>query len=88
MVLSCNKYEKQEIDWFNMIVSQDPTVLSVIVTAKDMIEKCLNCKSISVWCWSTADFVRFLDSNYSDETKRKISENDWRVESGENCDKK
>ena len=63
MALSCNKYEKQTIEWLNMIVSQDPTILSVIVTAKDMIKKCLCCEQLKEWCSSTANFVRLLDGN-------------------------
>ena len=92
MAHSCNKYEKQELEWYTLIVSQDPTILSVIVRAKDMIEKCLNCKSISIWCWSTAEFVRFLDKNndlnYDTKTKRDISESDWWVDTGKKQDQK
>jgi hypothetical protein len=62
MGLSCNKYEKQVIEWLNMIVSQDPTVLSVIVKSKDMIAKCIRCPHLQEWCESTAEFVRFLDT--------------------------
>jgi hypothetical protein len=59
----CDKYDLQEIEWFNMLIHKDVDVLSVIVRSKDLISTCLKCKHINDWCADTAEYIRALDRN-------------------------
>jgi hypothetical protein len=66
----CHKYEIQMVEEYVLVVSKDPTVLTVTVTAKDQIQKCLSCEQLNIGCSDAGNFVRLLDGNLKyNETK-------------------
>lgn len=57
----CSKYDKETVDGLNMLFRKDTQ--EVIVTVRELIRKCLNCKFFIDKCDQSNSLISFLWKN-------------------------
>jgi len=61
----CSKFDKECVDWLNMVLSKEWN--KTITDARWMIRECLNCKIFKSvrWCDDAQGMIDLLDENKS-----------------------